>query len=504
MSLISQTNEKNNQRIYSLQMLRGIAAIMVVLYHVRGYLIIIGNNTTSVFSVFTEIFSYGALLFLVLSGFLMPYSIEHSSSNFLTKKLIRIFSTYLSIAVVVVITKSLLFSDFNMTLPQLIKSLTLLPFGYIQYPLNVEWTLIYEIFFYFICSFFAKNKSKKYYPYFLLIWFVIIVLSNTLLKIPSDFLPTFSTIFTSMYNGYFILGSFTYYIYKKIDFKHKFTYYILLVFGISSVCLVEYYSKINLFMSQYKSYAFMISLSLIIYTVAKLKININSKINSFIIQVGNYSYAIYLIHVPVIYIIFTVVFRNNIQLNSYIALLALTVALVCGWYFGKFDLFLQSLINIKLKNILKPIIIINSILATVVVLLASYSTLNNINIKIHSLMSSKIDYENPTIGFLDVPANNSTISGTTFTGEGWFLDNHDIVKIELFMDNTYLCDAQLGYPRTGVESIYPGYKNYDKAGYLFYFDTTKFSNGKHLLHVKATNEKGESYSLDPCEIIINN
>ncbi len=60
----------------SLQILRALAAIFVVLYHIRGYFIIVDGNTTTFFNLFNEYFSLGALLFFAISGFLMTYLID--------------------------------------------------------------------------------------------------------------------------------------------------------------------------------------------------------------------------------------------------------------------------------------------------------------------------------------------------------------------------------------------------------------------------------------------
>lgn len=49
----------------NIQILRGLAALSVVLWHIREYLAMpaVGNNSHTVFSIITVIFSYGAPLF---------------------------------------------------------------------------------------------------------------------------------------------------------------------------------------------------------------------------------------------------------------------------------------------------------------------------------------------------------------------------------------------------------------------------------------------------------
>jgi exopolysaccharide production protein ExoZ len=77
-----------------LQVLRGLAALAVVLYHVHEYLLILSGKTDIYFNLLGVQFSMGAWFFFVLGGFLMSYLIDTGSDRFLIRRLVRIYPTY--------------------------------------------------------------------------------------------------------------------------------------------------------------------------------------------------------------------------------------------------------------------------------------------------------------------------------------------------------------------------------------------------------------------------
>ncbi len=91
-------------------------------------------------------------------------------------------------------------------------------------------------------------------------------------------------------------------------------------------------------------------------------------------------------------------------------------------------------------------------------------------------------------GYIDSPANNAAISGSTKVS-GWFLDQNDVDKIEVLIDGTSVGTAQYGGARLDVQKAFPEYKNAN-SGYQFTLDTTKLTNGEHTLMVKETGKNG--------------
>src|SRR5277367_3418036 len=121
----------------SLQVLRGIAALAVVLYHLGVFEASIGGNPAGPFHYFDVHYSHGAWFFFTLSGFLMAYLVDSGYRRFLPRRLLRIYPTFLLAAVGTIVAKAVIFQTWPDGFPTL-QALLLLPFGSgPQYPLGV-------------------------------------------------------------------------------------------------------------------------------------------------------------------------------------------------------------------------------------------------------------------------------------------------------------------------------------------------------------------------------
>lgn len=346
MNMMSNTS---NTKFKSIQVLRGCGALSVALYHCNVYLINMGGNEKTIFKVFNEFFSYGAILFFAISGYLMASSINNSSGNktFLVKRLARIYPSYILTVIMVVFIKVSLFS--SITQPDLLKSITLLPFGVIVYPLGVEWTLIYEIFFYFVCWPFNYERFKDFFSRFLLLWMLIILITSLKFNLQTSFLPTINNIFFAVFNFAFIFGGLFYYLNQKMPIKSLKLTYIIIIINLIVIYIVGYYSKTITFFGRISYFIFGIGFSCIIYAMINNERISNINYNKYIIALGDYSYGLYLIHVPVITIIFSL-FSKAISTNlaSIIGIIAIILSLVAGVIIGRIDV----LLNINIINFL--------------------------------------------------------------------------------------------------------------------------------------------------------
>lgn len=144
------------EKIYSIQYLRGIAAVIVA--YVHGVILQIGCGTES----FQQQFHYmvgasGVDLFFTISGFVMCYvSREDAGLNdliqYIKKKFVRINIVYYFTALIMISCLAVL-SPAEITLESIVKTLTILPIfdsgDEFTYPmLYVAWTLSYDWFFY--------------------------------------------------------------------------------------------------------------------------------------------------------------------------------------------------------------------------------------------------------------------------------------------------------------------------------------------------------------------
>lgn len=207
-----QTISHAGERLYSLQILRGLAAVAVLMFHVERYTKIMGGVNDSIFNHVPLLFGQGAFWFFEISGFIMAYLIDRNlNKNFLLQRAVRIYPPYFLAVSTSIFLYVMFLGAYTVSRWDLIQALTLLPVGQIKYVLGVEWSLTYEIFFYMLCAIWAIGPLKKYYLHFLIVWFLTILWfrfpqENMLLEIHQ--IPI------SQYNYYFIVGGFIYYLNK--------------------------------------------------------------------------------------------------------------------------------------------------------------------------------------------------------------------------------------------------------------------------------------------------
>lgn len=136
----------------SIQALRGITALFIVLEHVR----------------FLNCGAFGVDIFFCISGFMIMFSTHKSTENFLFKRLIRILPLYYLMTVftyLLLLVFPELFAVSSANAGFLIKSLLFIPFdigdGVIQPLMRIGWTVNCEIFFYLLFMI-ALRISHKY------------------------------------------------------------------------------------------------------------------------------------------------------------------------------------------------------------------------------------------------------------------------------------------------------------------------------------------------------
>lgn len=333
-------NPAQDGRLYSLQILRGIAAVCIVIYHLKGYTTIVWGKGQTAFSFIPSVMSSGVQLFFCISGFLMAYLLMNNSTNFLKKRFLRIYPPYLTAVTLVILTKIFFFDTFSIN--NLGRALTLLPFGGGSYVLNLEWTLIYEVFFYFVCSIFSVRNLSKFYPYFLVLWAVVVTVGTYYFRIPTEALPNIKIIFFAVHNYFFIAGGLIYFLHCKIKGRIHLQKairisFIFVLIGILVIC----YENVFVIPALVAKYRFPVYAMLIAGTLL-LAIDIPVKENSFFIKLGDYSYGMYLIHAQVIFIIMTLFKNKGYSMSVGVGGVALLGALVIGWNFGKFEVWMHG------------------------------------------------------------------------------------------------------------------------------------------------------------------
>lgn len=163
---MSTSTRKSNDRNMALQALRGIAASSVVIYH-AAHFTNARLNSPWLEDIFNGNFGYyGVLIFFVLSGFLMESAVRrYSPGKFLLHRCARLYPTYWALFLCIYLAQAARLHSFD-SIPW--ASLSLLPLGPRWAPLGVEWTLLYEVFFYGVCTLMCFRRQL--FPWVLLVW----------------------------------------------------------------------------------------------------------------------------------------------------------------------------------------------------------------------------------------------------------------------------------------------------------------------------------------------
>lgn len=217
--------------IYSIQILRGLAAFAVVLIHSEAlmydYYGVLSMKLHEV-QIFDDARS-GVDLFFVISGFIMTYNYLKkgtSWSDFIVNRIIRIVPLYwlLSISLYLLfLFVPALFSNLRLEFEQLIYSLFFMP-NENSPVIKIGWTLNYEMFFYLLFSlvFFLPKKADVQF-----VWLILALLVLSGLMIDSE--NIFFTHATSPLLTEFLIGSILAHMYFEKQLKTVLGYVIAAV-----------------------------------------------------------------------------------------------------------------------------------------------------------------------------------------------------------------------------------------------------------------------------------
>ncbi|WAC09283.1 acyltransferase family protein [Dyadobacter pollutisoli] len=167
-----------DSKINSIQVLRGIAALIVTIYHLKD-VIREGDPFKKELDFLFNSGPAGVDLFFVISGFIMVYITRHTSGSvtgvgqFIIKRFIRIWPAYAVITVIYFVLQHRIAPD-QAPLNELILSMVFIPasaeappfYGYATLP--VGWSLNYEIYFYLVIAISLCFSKFRWYAFFIL------------------------------------------------------------------------------------------------------------------------------------------------------------------------------------------------------------------------------------------------------------------------------------------------------------------------------------------------
>jgi peptidoglycan/LPS O-acetylase OafA/YrhL len=176
--------------------------------------------------------------------------------------------------------------------------LTLLPLGDVPRPLgSIEWTLVYEVFFYALIALLWIARSNRILAGFCLLWAAAITI--TAVVQPSwgaGYTPTLTRIGMSAYNYAFIGGVFAFFLHRRFDLR----------WARALVALVPGFAIGGEFFAQTEWKLLCVSLAAfcLVTGIARIALARDAKKDGLLTQLGDASYGLYLMHNAVIALVF--------------------------------------------------------------------------------------------------------------------------------------------------------------------------------------------------------
>ncbi|NJK73051.1 MAG: acyltransferase [Oscillatoriales cyanobacterium RU_3_3] len=292
-----------HKKLNLLQVYRGIAAVLVVLFHLNDMSRERLQQLTF-FNLFEAGWS-GVDYFFVLSGFIMVY--VHRSAigkpeqlkSFLVKRAVRIYPIYWIITAIVLVFFLVIPGFANsqdLTLQKILISFLLLPQN--DKPiLDVGWTLIYELYFYVLFSFAIWFKPKYSVPILSSWLFVTLLHYFKVVNFGSEaFL--LNTMFGNM-NLEFVLGCLAGFILLKLGSKvSKYRWILFGAANLGYLGLLVMSAATELELDRISTFA--VLAALLIVGSAAIDLKDSPKVPKILTYLGDASYSIFLIHSPIV------------------------------------------------------------------------------------------------------------------------------------------------------------------------------------------------------------
>ena len=283
-------------KLASIQALRGLAALGVVLYHTHIILAQYGYPAAELFPHFARHGMLGVNLLFVLSGFIIwrahgsQLGHKHALRPYLRRRALRIYPLYWLFLSAYLLAAACGFGtpDFAGDLPNLLSSYALLdPAGTLTLPLQIAWTLLYEIRFYLLFALFFWSVPLAVAVFAL--WGLAIVLAQPL------GLATLSSLL-SPWNTYFLWGIAAALVVDRLS-----PCLAIAALPLGVAMLLAYVLQFNFTMAQLSARPDLLfwlapAFALIVMGLVRLERHLGWAAPRALTLLGDASYAIYLVH----------------------------------------------------------------------------------------------------------------------------------------------------------------------------------------------------------------
>jgi exopolysaccharide production protein ExoZ len=317
--------------IYQLQYLRAIAAVSVVLchasYYVREY-----RNDPRMWDIFDRAGAFGVVLFFAISGYLMAQLAQSTSGlRFMVHRLIRIYPVYWLCVLGVVWGNRL----FGTTVSFDPLALLLVPGGTTSYALGVEWTLPFELTFYVIIFGIIVLGLPRFLPLFGAAWVVAIEAVFALRPdLQQGQFPLLLNLPLSQYSLAFAAG-------LLVPFANRRRYVgpATLLVALGALAMSEAMPGLAL------SFGLMCLGCVLLVAVATHPRGTSAHLpNQTLVRLGDWSYALYLCHVPVIMAVCRALSNTVPPMQLWVA--AIGTPVIVATIVGRIDLAIYRFLKI--------------------------------------------------------------------------------------------------------------------------------------------------------------
>lgn len=329
-------------KVDAIQYARAVAALLVVFYHQTVYMARMAGDARllDVFGVRPGI--YGVVTFFVLSGYLMAdIAPKYRPATFIVHRVVRIYPTYWLCVLVAALFYGWLWfvtrpdADFVPDIQAMLVGhgvsrdllrLTLAPVVFADFPLGIEWTLLYETTFYLIIFGVSLAGQLRFLPHLAIGWLLLIVWTmwfhpggqGTLTTPSLTTLPFFGI------NSAFIFGV------LAASLRRRLSPVLSILAGLVLLALVEVFPHPLAMVQAAAGLAALVTGLMALERDGKLARLPRLR------RLGDWSYAIYLVHVPVILAAFKLM--GGIFANWLIVAVATVAVLLASAGVGQLDL----------------------------------------------------------------------------------------------------------------------------------------------------------------------
>jgi len=339
---------------YLVQGYRGIAALLVLLFHTSGITAAYFHEQNAL-TLFFEFGRAGVEFFFVLSGFIMymvhnkDFSNQGRLQSYFFKRIIRIYPIY--ILITLVITPIFFLSgsygeSYHRELIPLIKSLLLIPQSDLPH-LGVGWSLVHEVMFYIIFALFIINKKAGTTICFFWAIAIIIFYVLTAPNFDGGGEGYFWKILFSRYNMLFICGMIVAYVLVNHSVKDR---YAILAFITGNVLFLISGMILGQQETEIATVFFGLSSCLILFACYNTFLEQKIKNIRILEHLGKASYSIYLTHTFCISFLCKVI--AYFEINQYLSLIFMyfliaIITILFGLIFFKY---IEKPLSYQLKN----------------------------------------------------------------------------------------------------------------------------------------------------------